>query len=143
MRKFRTNPVLRWMRKPFFSGLIACAVTGTASAADKIPPQFYGVWGGESVTTKECRAAAFPHEASLLVKVDASGLEGTEFSCRVRSATPVRTGTWSIKMDCSGEGLEIKTTELWQRVQIGSNAYLVRALFGGKDAAIEVFLKCK
>jgi hypothetical protein len=125
--------------------LITAVLAGIAGPAyaQKIPSQFFGIWGGELVATKECRAAAFPHDGSLLVKVDGNGIEGTEFGCKVRSATPVRSGTWSFNMDCSGEGLESKTTELWQRVQIGTRSYLVRALVSGHDRAIEVFLKCR
>src|SRR5262249_2914534 len=106
-----------------------------------VPPQFFGVWG--TPLTRHCQSAGFPDEGSLLVKVDANGIKGTEFGCKAETVTPARTGTWRLTLICSGEGLRAKTTELWQRVQIGPAAFMVRALFSDLgDDAIEVYRKC-
>src|SRR4051794_14672406 len=132
------------MRRTALFSLIAAVVASPANAADKIPPVFFGVWGSELIATKECRAAAFPHDASLLVKVDATGIEGTEFGCKVRSATPARSpGVWTFDMDCSGEGTESRTTEVWKTVQIGLRTYLVRTVVNAPYRTIDLFMKCK
>ena len=46
-------------------------------------------------------------------------------------------------MDCSGEGSESKTTELWKSVQIAMGTYLVRAVVSGQYRNIDVLMKCK
>jgi hypothetical protein len=110
--------------------LLAAALVANASAAEKVPSEFQGVWIFTAESDNECRPGDWKGDGSdRLINVSSDRRLGWENVCDVKSVARPNIsshddGSVQVTLACNGEGRRWNAIEIWHVQTFGQKKIL-------------------